>query len=313
MQLAPEVQGAIVGGAIGIASASVTAVANHLNLEKRLKSKNERRLAEFFLDKKVDALATIHTELTECYATLGEALANPSAYSWERVSSELHPAIDAFENAITVGDVYLTSTQESELRSTVEKYRSVADKIAILENGRRDMIDDVFDATERAGGTLAEEINAPIRRLEGTDEPSSEAEEEAAAERDDAPAGGDATNWAALATQRDRLREFVRVTDEGETEFLVDVEPPGHALFTIIGRRYAYERDLVESPTVAEDELLPVFDGSSEALESFAAEAGDTLVADDGEYVVEVEDIEAGIDRASEYVASGGSDADGEA
>ncbi|MFC7044367.1 hypothetical protein ACFQH6_02135 [Halobacteriaceae archaeon GCM10025711] len=309
MDLSPEVAGAIVGGAIGIFSASVTAVANHVNLKKRLRSKNQRRLAEFYLDKKVDALATIHTELTGCYETLGAALQNPSGYSWERVKSEVHPDIDAFEDAITVGDVYLSATQESALRATVDEYRSVADKIAILENGRQDMVDDVFDATERAGGTLAEEINAPIRRLEGAGDSSSEEQEEAIARRREVPTGHDSSNWATLATQRDRLREILRVADDGSIEFLVDVEPPGRALLSIIGRRYAYERDLVESPTVAEDDLRRTFDGSAEALESFVSEASDHLVSDDGEYFVEAEDIEAGIDWASAYVED---DADGE-
>lgn len=313
MELAPEVQGAIVGGAIGIFSASVTALANHVNLEKRLRSKNERRLAEFFLDKKVDALATVHAELTACYATLGEALANPSAYSWDRVRSEVHPAIDAFEEAITVGDVYLTAAQEAALRETAEKYRSVADKVAILENGRRDMIDDVYDATERAGGALAEEINEPIRRLEGEEAAAAEDREEAGARRREAPTAEDASNWATLATQRDRLREYVRVTDDGGTEFLVDVAPPGRALLTVIGRRYAYERDLVESPTVAEDELRSVLGGSREDVESFASEAEAHLMSDDGEYAVEVEDIEAGIDWAAGFVRADGTAADDEA
>lgn len=307
MSLAPEVAGAIVGGAIGIFSAAVTAVANYVNLKKRLKSKNRRRLAESYLGKKVDALSAIHRKLTACYVTLGEALKNPSAYSWDRVQAEIHADIDAFEHAIAVGDVYLTSAQESELRSAVEEYRSVADKVAILENGRRDMIDDVYDATERAGSTLAEEINAPIRRLEGTEDEPSEAREDERAERQELSSDQDGSNWAALATQRDHIREVLRVGDDGAVEFVVDVEPPGRAMYTIIGRRYAYERDLVDSPTLAEDDLRETFDGSDEALRSFEDEAADHLVVDDGEYFVAAEDIEACVDWASGYVETGGS------
>jgi|GEM_PF-4898260 len=306
MSLAPEVQGAIVGGAIGIVSATVTAFANYVNLKKRLRSKNRRRLAESYLEKKVEALSTIHTRLTECYVTLGEALKNPSGYSWDRVKTEVHADIDAFEHAIAVGDVYLSAAQESELRATTEEYRSVADKVAILENGRRDMIDDVFDATERAGGTLAEEINAPIRELEGTAAGPAEEAEEVSAERRGAPGESDSSNWAALATQRDRLREFLEVDEDGSVEFLVEVDPPVRALLSIVGRRYAYERDLVDSPTLAESDLLPVFDGSADALSAFEDEAADHLVVDDGEYLVEAEDIEAAIDWAVEYVTDEG-------
>ncbi len=305
LDVSPEVAGAIVGGAIGITSAAVTAGVNYLLTKKRLKAKNERRLAEFFLDKKVEALSAIHTELTDCYTTLGKALQNPSGYDWTRVHAEIHPAIDSFEQAITVGDVYLTAEQESELRAAVDEYRAAADKIAILENGRRDMIDDVFDATETAGGTLAEEINDPIRRLEGEDG-SSEAREEATAESREVPAETDSSNWAALATQQDRLRSVLEIGDDGRVSFHVDVQPTGRALFRIVGRRYAYERDLVESPTVAESDLLSIFDGDPAALDAFLDEAGERLMSDDDEYYVEAEDIEETIDRASEYVVEAG-------
>lgn len=301
MELAPEVQGAIVGGTIGIASALVTAVANHFNLRKRLTSKNQRRLAEFFLDKKVEALTDIHARLTSCYTVLGNALQDPSGYTWDDVRTEVHPPIDDFETAITVGDIYLDAGQEAELRRTVDEYRAVGDKIAILENSREDMIDDVFDATERAGGTLAEEISDPIRRIEGHDE-SPEEREEATAERRDVPSDHDSSNWASLATHRDRLREVFRVTEDGTVEFRVEVEPPGRALFFIIARRYAFERDLVTSPTVSETELLDFLDDSPEAVDTFVETADDHLLSDDGEYFVEVGAIEGAVDWATAYI-----------
>ncbi|MFC4548789.1 MULTISPECIES: hypothetical protein [Halorussus] len=305
MSLAPEVAGAIVGGAIGIVSATVTAGVNYHTTKRRLRSKNRRRLAEFYLDKKVEALSEVHTSLTECYATLGTALENPSGYSWERVRSEIHSKIDGLEHSITVSDIYLSSEQETELRETVEEYRSVADKIAILENGRRDMIDDVFGATERAGGTLAEEINGPIRRLEraGGDADDRSDERTKSAESRKVPAGRDDSGWAVLAAQRDRIRNVFRIDEDGRVEFLAEgVEPEARAFFTILGRRYAYERDLVESPTVAETDLLEVFDGSREAFEAFVSDADEHLMSDDDEHYVEAEDIEAGIDWAATHV-----------
>lgn len=298
--LSPEVAGAIVGGAIGIASAVVTAGANYALTRIRLESKNERRLAEFFLDKKVDVLAAIHTELTDCYTTLGKALQNPSGYDWDRVHGEIHPAIDSFEQAITVGDVYLGATQEAELRAAVDEYRQAADKVAILENGRRDIIDDVFDATEVAGGTLAEEITEPIERIEGSRGDSSEEDEEAAAERGSVPTAHDSSSWAALATQQDRIREVVEIADDGAVSFLVDVEPTARAMYLVIGRRYAFERDLAPSPTVSGNELRDVFDDHDASLDAFLARTDGHLVSDDGEYYVEAEDLEAAIDWAAD-------------
>lgn len=305
MTLPAEVQGAIVGGAIGIFSASVTAIVNHHNLKRRLQSKNERRLAEFYLEKKVDVLTEIHTELTGCYVSLGKALQNPSGYSWDAVESTIRPDIDSLENAVTMGDVYLTSEQESALRATVEQYRAVADKIAILETGRQDMIDDVYDATERAGGTLAQEIDRPIRRLEGTDR-DSEGSEESTAERRAVPSSHDSSRWAVLATQRNRIREVVDVASDGTIEVTAEVSALGRAMLVVVGRRYAYERDLVESPTVSTDELETVLEDTSTTLESFEDEADGHLMSDDGEYFVEAEEIEGAIDWASTYVESDG-------
>ncbi|WP_440991665.1 hypothetical protein [Haloarchaeobius baliensis] len=304
MDLSPEVAGAIVGGAIGIASAGLTAGVNYVTTRRRLRSKNQRRLAEFYLDKKVDALSTVHTELTECYSTLGSALENPTGYSWERVRTEIHAEIDALEQAIVVSDIYLTSEQETALRETVEEYRSVADKVAILENGRQDMIDDLFNATERAGGTLAEEINRPIRRLElaGSEDDEDEATEGDSDRRKVPTSAGD-SGWAALAAQRQRIRDVLEITEDGRTEFLVDdLDPMARAFFTVLGRRYAYERDLAGSPTVDESELRTLFEDTDRSFESFTDEAGDHLLSDDSEYYVEAENIEAGIDWAAEYV-----------
>lgn len=308
MALAPEVAGAIVGGAIGIVSATVTALANYATLKKRLKAKNRRQLADSFLEKKVDVLSTLHTKLTDCYVTIGTALQSPAEYSWDRVRSEVHAEIDAFENAITASDVYLTASQEATLRATVDDYRQAADKIAILENGRRDMIEDVYEGTEQASATLAEEINKPIRRIEGAGDGDA-TDEEATAERRNVP-GDDGSNWAALATQRDRLREYLDVTDDGDVEIQVAVDPYGRAMFGIVGRRYAYERDLVESPTVDTSALRALLEETDSGPESFAEDAGDTLVHDDGEYFVEAEDIEAAIDWATTYLVE--SDGDGQ-
>jgi len=79
MDLASEVQGAIVGGAVGVLSAATAPLANYTTLKKRLKSKNQRGLAEFYLDEKLDALASIHTELTEGYLVPGELSAPAEA------------------------------------------------------------------------------------------------------------------------------------------------------------------------------------------------------------------------------------------
>ncbi|MFD1647576.1 hypothetical protein [Haloarchaeobius litoreus] len=306
MDLSPEVAGAIVGGAIGIGSAGLTAGVNYVTTKRRLRSKNQRRLAEFYLDKKVDTLSTVHTRLTECYSTLGSALENPTDYSWERVRTDIYSEIDALEQAIVVSDIYLSSEQETTLRETVEEYRSVADKIAILENGRQDMIDDLFGATERAGGTLADEINRPIRRLEQAGSRDEGEDSDDSTESRTAPTSEGDAGWAALAAQRQRIRNVFRITEDGRTEFQVDgLDPMVRAFFTVLGRRYAFERDLAESPTVDESDLRAVLDGTDRSFEEFTDEAGDHLLSDDSEYYVEAEDIEAGIDWAAEYVEEG--------
>jgi len=66
MSYPAEVQAAIVGGAIGIFSAAATSFVNQVTLKKRLQTKNERRLAEFYLETKVEVITTIHTEVTGC-------------------------------------------------------------------------------------------------------------------------------------------------------------------------------------------------------------------------------------------------------
>jgi hypothetical protein len=297
------VMGALVGGGVALLGSGLTAGINYYRTKQQLETENERRHAEFFLDKKVDALSEVHVNLARSYDTLGVALQNPGEYSWSRVQDELLPKIDSLQNSISMSSIFLTKQQESTLRSTVERYYAIADEIALLENVSREDLNEIHEATDKAKQTLAAEINEPIQRFERGNRSKIDGEDEGSTEGFVEPRIYDSQRRK-LAQQKEKTRDIFRIRQDGSINFLTtSIAPDGHALYLVIARRLAYEGEVAESPNVSREELVPLFGGSEAATDVFLGKA-DRFLTDvgSGKFRIEVDQIPEAIEWARNYV-----------
>jgi len=109
--------GVVIGAAI---SASVTIYATNRQQEeanKRLHQQqeeaNKRLRAEYYMEKKVEAMAELHAELEDCFQTVDNFITEISRTTpLSDYEENVEPKIDSFHKTLMKNSIYLTEEQE---------------------------------------------------------------------------------------------------------------------------------------------------------------------------------------------------------
>jgi len=101
--------GVVIGAII---SASVTIHATN----KQQEEANKRLRAEYYMERKVEAMAELHAELEDCFQTLDDFIDEMSrSMSVSKYEENVEPKIESFHKMFMEHSIYLTEEQEQAL------------------------------------------------------------------------------------------------------------------------------------------------------------------------------------------------------
>ena len=101
--------GVVIGAAI---SASVTVYATN----RQQTEANKRLRAEYYMERKVEAMAELHAELEDCFQTIEDFLDEMSrTTSVSEYEENVEPKIESFHKTLMKHSIYLTEEQERAL------------------------------------------------------------------------------------------------------------------------------------------------------------------------------------------------------
>lgn len=131
-----------------------------------------RKQAGYFLERKVNALTDLYSQLEETHRALNDNLGlEPETEDqyWE----EVRPKVANFRNALRQHSIYLSEEQDDILHEALGQFRQVDIQIQAQVESNRDVPDhlradlkDFRDAYQEARSALKQEFNRPIEELE---------------------------------------------------------------------------------------------------------------------------------------------------
>lgn len=163
---------ALIGLAGTILGASITALAGFLGVKLQADAADTRKQAGYFLERKVNALTDLYSQLEETHRALNDNIGlEPESedHYWE----DVRPKVANFRNALRQHGIFLSEEQDETLHEALGQFRQVDIQIQAQVESNRDVPDhlradlkDFMDAYENARSALKEELNRPIEELE---------------------------------------------------------------------------------------------------------------------------------------------------
>jgi hypothetical protein len=159
---------------IGLIGVVLGAVISEVGAIARTKSQegaaDTRTQAEFYLDRKVDALTNLYSQLEETHRTLNDNMGlDPE--DEEKYWEEVQPKVSEFRNAVRRDGIFLSKEQDELLHEALGQFRQASIHIQAQVEGRNRAPDhlnlkEFTDTYDDARSALKEELNRPIRELE---------------------------------------------------------------------------------------------------------------------------------------------------
>lgn len=163
---------AMIGLAGVILGSLITAGGGLLRARWQQDAADTRKQAGYFLERKVNALTDLYSQLEETHRALNDNLGlepeNEDQY-WE----DVRPKVADFRNALRQYGIFLSEEQDEILHEALGQFRQVDIQIQAQVESNRDVPDhlradlhDFMDAYQDARSALKKELNRPIEELE---------------------------------------------------------------------------------------------------------------------------------------------------
>lgn len=170
--MANSMDSALIGLAGVIIGSLITAGGGFLRAKWQQDAADTRKQAGYFLERKVNALTDLYSQLEETHRVLNDNLGlepeNEDQY-WE----EVRPKVADFRNALRKHGIFLSEEQDEILHDALGQFRQVDIQIQAQVESERDVPDhlradlqEFLDTYREARSALKEELNRPIQELE---------------------------------------------------------------------------------------------------------------------------------------------------
>lgn len=179
MPISQTLLGVLIGGLFTLAGSVAVGLFHYFRTKTEVRAEDRRLTAELYLERKVEALTTLHAELEECQRGLMRILDRvPSEeFGAENEEKEAEKLIEEFEVAMDRASVYLTEEQH---KTVLSLYTTLEEVNGSIKGWRMEPVDmrregnilqerhsDLIKEYEEVKQLLQEEIREPIEELDG--------------------------------------------------------------------------------------------------------------------------------------------------
>lgn len=127
-----EVIGAAALG--GFAGSAVQAAASRRNVREQIEAENKRRVGEFYLEKKVEALTDVFRTMVAAYNTYADYCNQRNVVSQEELETEILPLYEEYTSAQYRAVLFLNTEDAEKLVQLREQFQMMNDVYLTSEN-----------------------------------------------------------------------------------------------------------------------------------------------------------------------------------
>lgn len=167
VSLSPEIIG-LIGVVLGAVLNEAGAIARTTWQED---AEDTRTQAEFHLERRVEALTNLYSQLEETHRALNDNLGLDPEYE-DKYWDEIQPKVAEFRNTVRQDGIFLITDEKDEIiHEALGQFRMASIQIQRQVTNQNNLpnnfdLGEFQDTYEEARSALKEELNRPIRELE---------------------------------------------------------------------------------------------------------------------------------------------------
>lgn len=171
----------VIGAGAALAGSVVQTLISRQNTKDIIDAENDRRLADLYLENKVDVLTEFNSKLWEArdwiavslvaanvrgFEDNGEIMIDERGMEIVNVQTDLYPLIRDFQRLHSEASLYLDEDINDEIADCVGEFWEALAKLSNQDGILEGDIDNIIKVTENIRESLQKEISGPIERIE---------------------------------------------------------------------------------------------------------------------------------------------------
>lgn len=167
-----SIDAALIGLAGVVVGSLITEGGAYIRARGQQDAADTRKQAGYFLERKVNALTDLYSQLEETHRALNDNMGLDSENE-EQYWEDVRPKVAKFRNALRQHGIFLSEEQDETLHEVLGQFRQMDIQIQAQVESERDVPNHLMadlrefeDTYQDARSALKEELNRPIEELE---------------------------------------------------------------------------------------------------------------------------------------------------